>query len=170
MIIRSETEADVGAIGRVHDAAFGQYDEALIVDRVRGTDDWIEGGSLVAVEAGGRIVGHLLLTRGALVDATGQHAVWMVGPVAVLPERQRRGIGSLLMHSAISLARSRGAPALCLLGHTDYYRRFGYEPARPLGIEPPGNWPEDAWLVLRLAGWTPELRGVARYAPAFGVT
>jgi putative acetyltransferase len=84
-------------------------------------------------------------------------------------EWQSRGIWSSLMESAIALTVECGVPLLLLLGHADYYPRFGFEPARRLGIEPPQPWPDAAWLALRLPGWTPDLRGVARYAPAFGV-
>jgi putative acetyltransferase len=65
--------------------------------------------------------------------------------------------------------RVRRAALLLLLGHADYYPRFGFESARCLGIEPPQPWLYETWLALRLPGWTPDLRGVARYAPAFGV-
>ena len=91
----------------------------------------------------------------------------MVGPVAVLPEVQRRGVGGALMRAAISVATSRGQPVLCLLGHASYYPRFGFEPARGIGIEPPRPWPDANWMALRLPAWTPELRGVARFPPAF---
>ena len=153
----------------MHDAAFGQADEGSIVDRLRGTADWIEGGSLVAVELAGKVLGHLLLSRGVLVEGGAERSVWMVGPVAVLPEWQSRGIGSSLMKSAIALTVECGVPLLLLLGHADYYPRFGFESARCLGIEPPQPWPDETWLALPLPGWTPDLLGVARYAPAFGV-
>jgi len=60
-------------------------------------------------------------------------------------------------------------PLICLLGHASYYPRFGFEPARSLGIEPPVAWPDEAWQALRLPAWTPDLRGTARYAAAFGI-
>jgi putative acetyltransferase len=91
----------------------------------------------------------------------------MVGPVAVVPDRQRQGIGSALMHAAIGLATERGEPVLCLLGHADYYPRFGFEPARGIGIEAPRPWRDANWLALRLPAWSPDIRGVARFPPAF---
>jgi len=93
--------------------------------------------------------------------------IWMVGPVAVEPSLQRRGIGLQLMAAAIALATERGQPVLCLLGHADYYPRFGFEPARRIGIEPPQPWADENWLALRLPAWTPALRGSARYPAAF---
>ena len=66
-----------------------------------------------------------------------------IGPVAVDPAVQRRGVGSALMHAAMSLAVARGVPALVLLGHPTYYPRFGFEPARGAGLEPPADaWPD----------------------------
>src|SRR5205085_10670564 len=94
--------------------------------------------------------------------------IWMVGPVAVVPDRQRQGIGGALMRAAIGLATERGEPLLCLVGHAGYYPRFGFEPARGLGVEPPRpTWRDANWLALRLPAWTPDLRGTARFAEAF---
>jgi putative acetyltransferase len=87
--------------------------------------------------------------------------------VAVAPDRQRQGIGGQLMRAAIALATERGQPLLCLLGHADYYPRFGFEPARAIGIEAPRPWRDANWLALRLPEWDASLRGIARFPPAF---
>jgi len=166
--IRPETPGQADAIRAVNDAAFDGPVESRIVDAIRGTDRWIDGGSLVAVDLDGLPVGHLLLSLGDLVAPDGAvRRIWMVGPVAVAPERQRRGIGGALMRAAIALATERREPLLCLLGHADYYPRFGFEPARAIGIEPPRPWPNVNWMALRLPDWDPSLRGVARFAPPF---
>ena len=166
--IRAERPGDVAAIRVLNDAAFGGPLEGGIVDAIRGTDRWIAGGSLVAADEADRVVGHVLLSEGDLVVADGStRRIWMVGPVAVEPSLQRRGIGLQLMAAAIALATERGQPLLCLLGHADYYPRFGFEPARGIGIEPPQPWADENWLALRLPAWTPALRGSARYPAAF---
>ena len=166
--IRPETPGQADAIRAVNDAAFDGPVESRIVDAIRGTDRWIDGGSLVAVDLDGLLVGHLLLSLGDLVAPDGAvRRIWMVGPVAVAPERQRRGIGGALMRAAIALATERREPLLCLLGHADYYPRFGFEPARAIGIEPPRPWPNVNWMALRLPDWDPSFRGVARFAPPF---
>jgi putative acetyltransferase len=166
--IRRERPGEAEAVRAVNDAAFGTLLEGQIVDDIRGTDRWIEGGSLVASDAEGRLVGHVLLSEGDLdLEAGGTRRIWMVGPVAVVPDRQRQGIGSALMRAAIALATERDRPVLCLLGHADYYPRFGFEPARRIGIEAPRPWRDANWLALRLPAWTPEVRGVARFPPAF---
>jgi putative acetyltransferase len=165
--IRPERPGEAAAVRAVNDAAFGTIHEGQIVDDIRGTDRWIEGGSLVA-EVEGRLVGHLFLSEGDLEADDGRvRRIWMVGPVAVVPDRQRQGIGAALMRAAIALAKERGEPVLVLLGHATYYPRFGFEPARGIGIEAPRPWPDANWLALRLPAWRPDVRGIARFAPAF---
>ena len=116
----------------------------------------------------GEVIGHLLLSEGDLVDDSGAtRRIWMVGPVAVGPDHQGRGIGRTLMRAAIALATAREQPVLCLLGHADYYPRFGFRPARTLGIEPPRPWGDANWLALPLATWDATIRGIARFPDAF---
>ena len=166
--IRSELPGEEARVRAINESAFGRPDEARIPDEIRGSDRWIEGGSLVAVDPTGELVGHLLLSEGDLVAEDGsRRPVWMIGPVAVVPELERRGVGSALMRAAIVLATERGQPVLVLLGHPTYYPRFGFESARAIGIEPPQPWSDAAWMALRLPAWTPDLRGVAHFAPAF---
>jgi putative acetyltransferase len=164
----TEQPGDEAAIRRVNDAAFGGPLEGGIVNAIRGTDRWIDGGSLIAMDGESRVVGHLLLSEGDLVAAGGSvRRIWMVGPVAVLPAVQGQGIGAALMGAAIQLAMERAQPVLCLVGHAAYYPRFGFEPARALGIEPPEPWADANWLALRLPAWDASVRGLARYPAAF---
>ncbi len=106
------------------------------------------------------------------VEAVGSRVVGEVlaiGPVAVLPAAQFRGVGSALMTAAMGLAIARSSPAVVLLGHPSYYPRFGFTPARTIGLEPPARaWPDEAWLARRLPAWTDGMRGTVRYPEAFG--
>jgi putative acetyltransferase len=155
-------------------AAFTGPEEADIVDRIReeAPDGWY---SLVAIGTPGSgldglMVGHLLLSPCPVVDEDGDvvATVLAIGPVAVVPEVQRRGVGSALMHVATSLAVARGVPALVLLGHPTYYPRFGFESARGLGLEPPTpKWPDAPWMARLLPAWTDDMRGTVRYPEAF---
>jgi len=94
--------------------------------------------------------------------------VLAIGPVAVLPDVQRRGIGSALMATAASLAVARAVPALVLLGHPSYYPRFGFESARGVGLEPPAAaWPDAAWMARLLPAWDDAMQGTVRFPEAF---
>lgn len=167
--VRLEAPGDEPGIRAVELAAFTGPEEADIVDRIRleAPEGW---HSLVAVDAKGQIVGHLLLTPCRVEDAAGRAVtrVLAIGPVAVLPEVQFRGVGSALMAAAAGLAIARAVPALVLLGQPAYYPRFGFEPARGIGLEPPAaEWPDAAWMARRLPAWTEDVRGTVRYEEAF---
>ena len=168
--IRLEAPGDEPGVRDVELAAFGGPEEAEIVDRIRAEapDGWL---SLVAADAAGEIVGHLLLSPCPVEDEAGmvRTTVLAIGPVAVRPSAQRRGVGSALMYAAMSLAMARGAPALVLLGHADYYPRFGFESARGVGLQPPADeWPDHVWMARRLPAWDESMRGTVRYPEAFG--
>ena len=166
--VRPEQPTDVGPIGAINDAAFGGPTEAKIVEAVRGTDRWIDGGSLVAEAPDGALIGHLLVSLGDLVAEDGAvRSIWVLGPVSVLPAHQGRGVGAALMRAAIDVARRHGQPLVCLLGHASYYPRFGFEPARAIGVLPPAPYRDESWMALRLPGWTPVMRGTVRFPPGF---
>ena len=166
--IRQKRPDEEDAVRAINDVAFGKTTESGIVDAIRDTDRWIVGGSLVAIDDSGDVVGHALLSEGDLDAEDGTtRRIWMMGPVAVHPSRQGRGIGTALVRAAVRLATDRGQPLLCVLGHASSYPRFGFEPARAIGIAPPRGWPDENWMVLRLRDWTPLIRGVARDPPQF---
>jgi putative acetyltransferase len=168
--VRPERPADRDAIRALHDAVFEEPDEGLIVDGIRGSADAIEGASLVALDGSGAVIGHLLASRGVIVGRDGvERAVWMLGPFAVRADVQGRGVGARLMREQVNLATRRGVPLICLLGEASYYPRFGFQPARAMGIEPPQPWPDEAWQALKLPAYTADLRGRARYAAPFKV-
>lgn len=167
--IRLETPGDEPGVRRVNLAAFPGPEEADIVDAIRA--DAPEGWqSIVAVDAAGEIVGHLLLSPCRIDDWSGEPVgeVLALGPVAVDPAVQFRGVGSSLISTSLSLAMARGVPAVVLLGYPDYYPRFGFAPARALGLQPPTPaWPDAAWMARLLPAWSDELRGTVRYHRAF---
>ena len=170
MTVRLESPADVAAVRAVELAAFTGPEEADVVDRIRdeAPAGWL---SLVAVTDAGDVVGHLLMSPCPVEDDAGAAiaTVIAIGPVAVHPAVQRQGIGSALMHAATAVALARGVPALVLLGHAAYYPRFGFEPARGVGLEPPADaWPDPVWLARRLPAWDESMRGTVRYPEAFG--
>jgi len=168
--IRPERPADVDQIRALNEAAFGRPGEALLVDRLRASDAFIPDLSLVAVATGGRILGHVLISWVDLSDdnAGTTRRVLSVAPLAVLPEWQKLGIGGALMEAGIAAAEAHHEPMLVLVGHASYYPRFGFEPARASGIEPPDpNWGDAHWMIRRLSAWDPSIRGRVVYPPAF---
>ena len=172
--VRLEATGDEPGVRHVNLAAFAGPEEADIVDRIRreAPEGW---HSLVAVGGAGTthediVVGQLLLSPCPVEDAGGRvvATVLAIGPVAVQPEVQLRGVGSALMSAAIGLTIARAVPALVLLGHPEYYPRFGFRSARDVGLLPPADaWPDAAWMARLLPAWTDAMGGTVRYPEAF---
>lgn len=162
--IRPESEADREAIARVHRAAFGREEEGAIVDRLHAEGDYLAQLSLVA-EIVGEIVGHVALSRARLDD----RPVVALGPIGVVPERQRQGIGIALMEEALALARAAGEELVVLLGHPEYYPRFGFVPAARLGLTLPIDVPDEVFMALELRPGGAGPGGAFRYSAAFGL-
>ncbi len=164
VIIRRENTGDAEKIAEVHRAAF-EGDEPVevgLVDALRASDAWLPELSLVAID-GDRIVGHVVCTRAHLA---GKPALGL-GPLGVLPDLQRGGVGTALMHAVLGAADALGEPVVVLLGHTDYYPKFGFERAAKLGIIPTdGAW-GDAFQARTLSTYDPSLRGEFVYAGPF---
>jgi putative acetyltransferase len=168
VIIRPETAADYDAIRKVNDEAFGDTLEAKLVDAIRESDRFVPELSLVAVSEG-QTHGHVI---SSYVDVEpGPRRVLQVGPLAVLPSHQRRGIGSALMEETIRIADARGEPLLLIEGNPTYYERFGFTRADAVGIEPPPEAYGPQYFMIRpLAGYDPAFRGRAIYPPeTFGI-
>lgn len=163
--IRSERPEDAPLIRRVNESAFGQPDEADIVEGLRGSPHWIDDLSLVAVD-GGEVVGHLLLSRVTL-DAGVD--VLALAPMAVVPERQRQGVGGALVREALARAATTSFPLIVVVGHPQYYPRFGFEPAAELGVRAPFAVPDEAWMLYRLPRYDAAVQGRVLYPPAFGL-
>jgi putative acetyltransferase len=159
MMIRAETPADWEAVRAVNEAAFGQPDEATLVDTLRP----VAIASLVA-EVDGDVVGHILFTP-ATIGAVSAAAL---GPVAVQPAWQGRGIGSRLILEGLAACRHAGYGIVGLLGHPDYYPRFGFQPASRFGIRCKWDVPDEAFMALALRpGALDGVSGLFEYLPAF---
>jgi putative acetyltransferase len=164
--IRRERPEDVPAIRIVNEKAFGQPQEAAVVDALRRACDGLL--SLVAIDDG-RLVGHILFSP-ATIDG---HAPIVGGmglaPMAVLPECQRQGIGSLLVKKGLEILRASSCPFVIVLGHPEYYPRFGFERASKYHLR--SQWdgvPDEAFMALVFDEPAMEsVSGVARYRREF---
>ncbi len=162
MIVRREDPADRDAISRVHREAFDGHLEARLVERLREEEKDRYGPSLVA-EVDGRAVGHLLLTRVGLVGDAPRQVLALI-PMGVLPDHQRRGIGSALIRAA----QEEAELPIVLLGHVDFYSRFGFAPATPYGMRSTYDDTGDHWMVWFPPGIDPAAwAGEVVYPPAF---
>lgn len=170
MLIRREVPGDEQAIDDVHADAFaaqypqGRPVEPALVRNLRAGDGWIGALSLVAV-VDGTIVGHVCCTRAHLLP--GNEPVLGLGPLGVRERHQRRGVGTGLMHAVIAAADALDESLIGLLGHPDYYPRFGFQPAAALGIEPEVPEWAPAFQARTLTHYRPGLTGRFRYAPPF---
>jgi len=163
--IRPEKLEDVDAITQVHLQAFGGDDEAELVHAIRLSDRYIPELALVA-EWEGVVVGHLMISYADLVG-NDTYQIPILAPMGVVPEMQNRAIGSSLMRRAVAIADDRGEPLINLLGHPQFYPRFGFKRASLYGIEPPFAFPDEAFMVLRLTQYQSRLSGKLVYPPAF---
>lgn len=170
VLIRREVPADMAAIRAVTAAAFARRDrpgqdpaEAGLVDELRASRAWLPPLSLVATGPGGEVVGHVLCTRGH----AGSTAALALGPLSVLPDRQRRGVGSALMHAVLGAADALGEPFVALLGDPGFYRRFGFHLSTEYDIIPPVPEWQPFFQVRALTGYRSAPGGAFRYPGPF---
>jgi putative acetyltransferase len=162
-MIREAGIGDHAMIRDVNDAAFGQPDEGLLVDRLRADGDAL--AELVA-EENGRIVGHILFSRLVLHGHDVIEAA-ALAPMSVISGRQRTGIGSALVTAGLARCRALSLPAVVVLGHPDYYPRFGFSAASAARLKSPFSGP--AFMALGFDPAALQTERVVRYAPAFGL-
>jgi putative acetyltransferase len=157
MIIRDEQEADRAAVRRVIAAAFVRSVEGDLVERLRDDGDGVV--SLVAVEADA-VIGYVMFSR-----MVAPFRALALAPVAVLPERQRAGIGSDLIRYGLERVRSARWDGVFVLGDPRYYRRFGFDPALACGFASPYAGPH--LMACALGPALPVREGTIAYASAF---
>jgi putative acetyltransferase len=161
--IRPETASDAEAVFRVELEAFGEEMEPRLVEALRAAGRVLL--SLVA-EEDGRIVGHVLFTAMSIESDEASFPAVCLGPLAVLPEYQRRGIGGRLLEEGLRQLRQAGHSAVFLLGHPSYYPRFGFRPAREFGVSYQDS--RDAFQAIELRpGALAGVSGRAVFAPEF---
>ena len=153
IVIRNETDADVDIISEVTIAAFkslqiSNHTEQFIIEALRAAKALTV--SLVA-EMDGRIIGHIAFSPVNISDGTRN---WYgLGPVSVLPEYQRKGIGKALIQEGLSQLKELNAQGCCLVGHPDYYKKLGFKNLSGLVHE---GVPQEAFLALSFDGHIPQ--------------
>ena len=163
-VIRSEEPGDRNGVRLVNQAAFGGPAEANLVAALHRC-----GAALVALVAAvnDEVVGHIVFSPVSVEPASTRRVVGL-GPMAVAPAFQRRGIGTLLVHEGLERCRADGADAVVVLGHAGYYPRFGFQPAYESGLRCEYDAPRDVFMVLELApGSLRDVSGLVRYHDAF---
>lgn len=171
IIIRQETAADFAAVFDVNRLAFGQDNEAMLVDALRANETaFVPELSIVAI-TGGIVVGHILFTKINIGDGDGNlHGGLALAPMAVRPEYQMRGIGGQLVREGLAVASGLGFQSVIVLGHERYYPKFGFEPTEKWNINAPFEVPSDAFMAIELvAGGLENVTGTVIYPTEFGL-
>jgi putative acetyltransferase len=166
IIVRAETAEDHGAVRRVNEAAFGRPDEADLVEALRSAArPYI---SLVAV-LDGQVVGHIFFSPVRIESEEGVWSAMGLAPMAAQPEYQRRGIGGRLVREGLRECQRLGHAVVVVLGHPDYYPRFGFVKASLKGLRCEYDVPDEVFMVAELE---PEAlngrQGLVKYRPEFG--
>jgi len=162
IVIRNETNDDIGAITEVTIAAFqtleiSNHTEQFIIEALRAARALTV--SLVAM-IDGRVIGHIAFSPVTISDGTRE---WYgLGPVAVLPEYQRQGVGKALINEGLSRLKGLQARGCCLVGHPEYYRKFGFDNTPELVL---AGVPPEVFLALSFDGKMP--RGTVTFHEAF---
>jgi len=162
VLVRSEVDADIPAIYELHRLAFDSDEEAKLVDKLR------EAGesklSLVA-EYDGICIGHIFYST---VSTAGSDSILGLAPMAVTPDLQGCGVGTLLVSTSLDRLQKESCPAVVVLGHPDYYPRFGFKSASTFGLKCTFDVPDGVFMAMELTnGGLGDVHGLVEYHPLF---
>ncbi len=168
IVIRKEEHSDFNSVFDINCLAFDRLDEARLVNRLRKSRMFIPELCLVSV-AEEKIVGHILFTILKIKDELGNsYESLALAPMAVPPDMQKMGIGSLLVKAGLEKARDLGYGSVIVLGHEHYYPRFGFKPAANWQITAAFEVPSKNFMAVELVqGALWGVRGVVQYADEF---
>ena len=162
MNIRFEQPDDIEKIRNVNLQAFDTETEANLVDALRNAD--VEFISLLA-EENGEVIGHILFSP---VSMDGNCRIMGLAPMAVLPNWQGKGVGTRLVNAGLQACEKAGYEVVVVLGHADYYPRFGFEPAVNFGIKSEYDVPPEVFMAKVLHdGALDGITGTVKYHPIF---
>ena len=147
--IRSENKNDYSTISMVNDMAFGQENEGVLVEKLRKNKSFTKDLSLVAC-LGNEIVGHILFFPVSIKNKEEAFSTLALAPMSVIPELQGLGIGSQLVEKGLTKAKKLGHKSVIVLGHEEYYPKFGFKPAGTFNIKAPFDVPKNVFMALEL--------------------
>jgi putative acetyltransferase len=168
VVIRTERDADHAAIAAVVRAAFTDHPDevALLVERIRASENFVPELALVAEDASG-VIAHTMVSWVGLENSS-RERILDLGPVAVRPDRQRQGVGAKLVRAALDRVAATGEPFVMVEGIPAYYPQFGFERASALGfVAPFASIPDAAFMVKKLQGYDAGLAGRVVYPASF---
>lgn len=161
---RAASAADIDALHTLHRAAFGNDAEANLVAALHAECDELVS-ILAATEQD--IIGHILFSP-CSVECLAAVELWGLAPMAVAPNYQRRGIGGQLIRAGLVACRERGIEAIVVLGHSEYYPRFGFRPAQEFGLQSTYDVPAEVFMAIELVpGALSKVSGVVNYHSLF---
>ena len=165
MNIRNEVQVDIEKVYFLNEAAFETNEEANIVNTLR---EKVEGViSLVATKED-EVVGHIMFSPVDINGVSGK-IFYGLAPMAVSPSCQNKGIGSLLVEAGLKACKAQNISAVFVLGHPNYYPRFGFTPTTRFAIKSEYDVPDDVFMALELqAGSLREVNGILKYSKVFG--
>jgi putative acetyltransferase len=164
MLIRAEKENDRDAVYTVNASAFESPSEANLVDALL---EQVQPVVSLVAENNGEVVGHIMFSP---VSLSGYPDLKVMGlaPMAVAPEHQRKGIGSALVRAGLEQCKQLGFAAVVVLGHPEYYPRFGFLPSSRFGIDSEYEVPEEVFMAMELQpGTLSGKTGRVKYHAAF---
>lgn len=173
ILIRKELTKEYNTTEEVVKRAFlheeySDKKEHLLVNRIRKSDAFIPELSLVAIDQDNEIVGHILLSKITIVNDDKIVDSLALAPVSVIPVKQKKGIGSQLIHTALKKAKEIGYHSVIVLGHKDYYPKFGFKQARLWNIQAPFDVSDEVFMALELTeNSLGNVQGVVQYSKAF---
>lgn len=167
ILLRGERDADYDAIFEINKMAFDREDEAKLVNALRKTRNYVRGFSIVAI-LDEKVVGHAIFTHAAIMNQGRKFNCLALGPMAVLPELQRQGIGKKLVEEGILRAKENNFKAIIVLGHSEYYPKFGFVKASSKKIKTRFTALDENFMVLELnPNALKGISGIAEYAKEF---
>lgn len=165
--VRPEQQSDIEEIYGLNQLAFGQDNEARLVELLRSASGYVPGLSLVA-SVDNALVGHILFSKIFVVNGDSRYATLALAPMSVHPKFQKQGIGGRLITQGLESARELGFGSVVVLGHEHYYPKFGFLPASRWGIRAPIDVPDNVFMARELVpGSLKNISGVVEYPVEF---